>query len=233
MGLLLIYKLQTAARKKILLSWSSGKDSAFCYNKLREHPGYEVAGIFCTLNEKYSRVAMHGVRAELLKAQAVQLDLPLHIINLPDKCCNSDYERIMGEFVERMFAAGIVGFGFGDLFLEDVRAYRQRALAGSGIAAMFPLWGIDTKVLAGEIIRCGFKAVITCVDPKQMDADFVGREYDSDFLAELPVGVDACGENGEFHSFVYSAPCFKKDIKIAVGDKIMRDGFAFCDVVVG
>jgi uncharacterized protein (TIGR00290 family) len=174
---------------------------------------------------------MHGVRVELLREQAECMGLPLEIIEIPHPCSNEEYENIMGQFVERAKRNNISHFAFGDLFLEEVRAYREEKLQGSGMSPIFPLWGIPTEILSREMIRGGLKTVITCINPKQIPKEFVGKEFDEDFLDALPKTVDPCGENGEFHSFVFDGPMFKKKIDIVVGDIVHRDNFIFADVL--
>lgn len=216
---------------RALVSWSSGKDSAWTLHRLRQDTRYEVAGLFCTVNRAFGRVAMHGVRITLLRAQAARLGLPLEVIELPFPCSNAAYERIMGAFVEKARGQGIGAFAFGDLFLEDVRAYRERQLEGSGIAPVFPLWGEPTGALAQEMIAAGLRAVLTCVDPRQAPAALAGRAFDAALLAELPEGVDPCGERGEFHSFVWDGPMFSAPVSVEPGEVVERDGFLYADLV--
>lgn len=218
--------------KKILLSWSSGKDSAWALHQLQQRPDIQVLGLFTTVNREYQRVAMHAVRVELLKMQAQSLGLPLEMIYIPNPCSNEDYEKVMGAFVSHAKEMGVDGFAFGDLFLEDIRAYRESNLEGTGMEAIFPLWGSDTRQLSQEMLAGGLKARLTCVNPKQLDPSFCGRDYDRDFLADLPESVDVCGENGEFHTFAYDGPMFKFPVPIRTGDTILRDGFAFTDLSV-
>lgn len=225
------YKETRNMKRKTLLSWSSGKDCAYALYKLQQNPEVDLAGLFCTVNKEFDRVAMHGVRLELLKEQARNIGLPLEIIEIPYPCSNADYETIMKQFVERARNNQITDFAFGDLFLEDIRSYREEKLKDSGIEASFPIWGIPTDELARAIIASGIKAVITCVDPKQISKDFVGREFDDRFLAALPATVDPCGENGEFHSFVFDDPMFKRPVDIVMGDTSDHEGFAFADVL--
>jgi len=217
--------------EKTLLSWSTGKDSAWSLHRLLEDPRYDVLGLFCTINKTHSRTAMHGVRTELLKLQAERIGLPLEIIEIPYPCSNDDYERIMGDYVEKIREMAIDCFAFGDLFLEDIRDYRIEKLKGSGIEPIFPLWEIPTKQLATEMIAGGLRTVVVCIDPKQIPKAFVGREFNRSFLDDLPERVDPCGENGEFHSFVFDSPQFKKEINISVGEIVERDGFVYADVI--
>ncbi len=216
---------------KTLVSWSTGKDSAWTLYHVQRDPAFELTGIFCTVNKEFNRTAMHAVRIALLEKQARCLGLPVEILEIPYPCSNTDYERLMADYVARVKARGVTRIAFGDLFLEDIRDYRIAKLKGSGIAPVFPLWGKPTDLLAQEMIDAGVKAVITCVDPKQLPAEFVGRQFDHDFLAALPPGVDPCGERGEFHSFVYDGPMFASAIDIVVGEIVHRDGFVFADVL--
>jgi uncharacterized protein (TIGR00290 family) len=218
---------------KTWLSWSSGKDSAWSLHVLRSGGHAEVTALFTTVNAAFDRVAMHAVRRELLEAQARAAGLPLYAIAIPHPCPNADYERIMGAFVARARAEGIAAMAFGDLFLADIRAYRERQLADTGIAPLFPLWGRDTPALAREMIDGGLKAHVTCVDPLRLDRGFTGRRFDQAFLADLPAGVDPCGENGEFHTFVCAGPMFSAPIAVHPGDIIERGGFVFADLLPG
>jgi len=217
--------------KKVLLSWSSGKDSAWTLHRLLQDHDVQVAGLLTTINETANRVAMHAVRRALLEAQAEALGLPLRVIPLPSPCANLDYERIMSQACRQAVAEGIVAIAFGDLYLTDVRKYREQQLRGTGLEPLFPLWGAPTAALASEMIASGLAAKITCVDPRALDRAFAGREYDANFLEELPASVDACGENGEFHSFVYNAPEFREPLRVRVGEIVERDGFVFADLV--
>ena len=211
------------------MSWSSGKDSAWALYQLQQDPEIELAGLYCTVNKEFDRVAMHGVRVELLQKQAKSIGLPLQIIEIPNPCNNIEYKDIMQQFVESAQKDEIEYFAFGDLFLEDIRQYREENLKDTGIAALFPLWGIPTDKLAREIVQSGMKAVITCIDPRQVSKDFVGREYDENFLRSLPDTIDPCGENGEFHSFAFDGPMFKETIDVIPGEIVQRDGFVFAD----
>lgn len=217
--------------KKTLLSWSSGKDSAWTLHALRRRPDIQVAGLFSTINEEFDRVAMHAVRVDLLRRQAACLGLEIELISIPNPCSNADYEAIMSDFVKRVREQGVEYFAFGDLFLEDIRRYREDSLRDSGITAIFPIWGMPTAALAEEMVASGLRARITCVDPKQLAPRFAGREYDASFLADLPSAVDPCGENGEFHSFAFDGPMFTEPVGITVGETISRDGFVFTDLL--
>jgi uncharacterized protein (TIGR00290 family) len=221
----------TADVTRAWLSWSSGKDSALALHRLRADGDAVVEGLLTTVNADARRVAMHAVRLELLEAQAVALDLPLHVVELPWPSSNEVYEARMGAAVEAAVDLGVEAIAFGDLFLEDVRAYREGALAGSGLAPRFPLWGRPTHEVAREIVAVGIRAVLTCVDPAQAPAELAGRWYDERLLAELPGDVDPCGERGEFHTFVVDGPDFARPLDVEVGQVVERDGFVFADVV--
>jgi len=215
---------------KIVLSWSSGKDSAWALHRLRQtHPG-AVAGLLTTVNESAGRVAMHAVREELLMAQAEGAGLPLHVVRIPSPCPNEVYAERMGDFVRTAAADGFTHVAFGDLFLEDVRRYREDNLRGSGLEPMFPLWGEPTARLAEEMIAGGLRGYLTCVDPRKLDRAFAGRAFDRALLAELPPSVDPCGENGEFHSFVCAGPMFTQPIAVEPGVVVEREGFVFADL---
>jgi uncharacterized protein (TIGR00290 family) len=222
-------------KKRTLLSWSSGKDSAWALHILRQQPDpdVEVVGLFCTINQEYGRVLMHAVRTELLHRQARSLGLPIRLIPVPNPCTDAIYGEIMRGFVEQAKQEGIECFAFGDLFLEDVRRYRETNLAGAGVTPLFPLWGMPTEKLSREMVRGGLRAVITCVDPKQLPAEFAGKEYDQSFLDQLPPSVDPCGENGEFHSFAYDGPMFQWPVSVVIAETVTRDGFVFTDLLPG
>jgi uncharacterized protein (TIGR00290 family) len=213
------------------VSWSSGKDSAWSLHLLRQDPGIELAALLTTFNSAANRVAMHAVRRELVEAQAHRIGLPLWSIDLPWPCSNSVYEDLMLGMCRRAIEDGITAVAFGDLFLQDIRDYRERQLDQTGLRPLFPVWQIPTRELAAELIGAGVKAKITCIDPAKLDASYAGREYDADFLNSLPAGIDPCGENGEFHTFVYDAPVFSSAIPVEVGEKVERDGFVFADVL--
>ncbi len=215
---------------KCLVSWSSGKDSAWMVHVLRQS-GVELWGVLTTVNEVHQRVAMHAVRVELLQAQADALGLPLRQIPIPSPCPNEVYERAMAGAVERAVSEGFTHVAFGDLFLEDIRRYREERLAGTGLTPMFPLFGADTTALARTMVAGGLRARLTCVNPKVVDRRFAGREFDSALLDELPPSVDPCGERGEFHSFAYAGPMFASPIPIESGEVVERDGFVFADVL--
>jgi uncharacterized protein (TIGR00290 family) len=216
---------------KTLVSWSSGKDGAWLVHVLRHTPGVEVAGLLTTMNRAAGRVAMHAVREELVRAQADVLDLPLHVVPIPSPCPNDVYERAMADAVRTAVAAGFTHVAFGDLFLEDIRRYREERLAGTGLTPLFPLFGADTAALAREMIASGIRARLTCIDPRVLDRRFVGRDFDTSLIDELPNGIDRCGERGEFHTFAYDGPMFRSPIAIASGDIVERDGFVFADLL--
>jgi diphthamide synthase (EF-2-diphthine--ammonia ligase) len=222
-----------AGRRRVLLSWSSGKDSAWALWVLRGQPDVEVVGLLTTFNEAAGRVSMHAVRRALVEEQAAAAGLPLWPVLLPNPCPNEVYEERMRELIGRAREQGVTHTAFGDLFLEDVRDYRIRQLAGSGIAPLFPLWGApgDTPALARAMLRGGLAAVLTCVDPRQLPSRFVGRAYDEALLAELPPGVDPCGERGEFHTFCCAGPMFDRPVPVAAGETVERDGFWFADLL--
>jgi uncharacterized protein (TIGR00290 family) len=216
--------------KKILLSWSSGKDSAWALHVLRQQGEFEIAGLVTTINSAFDRVAMHGTRRVLVEMQAEAAGLPLIAAPLPWPCSNADYERAMKQVCDQALAQGVSAIAFGDLFLADVRAYRERQLQGTGLEPLFPVWQIPTDQLARQMVDSGLRARLVCVDPKQLDASFVGRDFDQQLLNDLPPGVDPCGENGEFHSFVYGGPMFSRQLPIVAGEKLERDGFWYADV---
>jgi uncharacterized protein (TIGR00290 family) len=216
---------------KILVSWSSGKDSAWMLHQLNQQYPNAAAGLLTTTNGAFDRVAMHAVRRELVEAQARAARLPLHIVPLPWPCSNEQYESIMRDAVARFAAEGFTHVAFGDLFLEDVRKYREDRLAGSGLEPIFPLWKTKpTRDLACDMIEGGLRARLTCIDPRKLDRSFAGRVFDQQLLDDLPRGIDRCGENGEFHSFAYAGPMFVDAIALATGDIVDRDGFVFADL---
>ena len=218
--------------KRVLLSWSSGKDSAWTLHVLRRDPQIEVCALVTTLNQEFDRVAMHGVRHAVLEAQAAAAGLPLWVVPLPWPCTNEIYEKLMAEACQRAVAEGIEAVAFGDLFLEDVRAYRVRQLAGTGLEPLFPLWQIPTYQLARDMIAGGLRARLTCVDTEQLSAEFAGREFDETLLRDLPASADPCGEKGEFHSCVYAGPMFKAPLEIEGGEIVRRERFVFADVLM-
>lgn len=219
--------------QRILLSWSSGKDSAWSLHVLRQRSEYEVVGLLTTFNEEAGRVAMHAVRRELVERQAVAAELPLWSVPLPWPCSNKQYEALMAQACAKAVAEGIEGVAFGDLFLEDVRAYREKQMKETGLQPIFPVWGLPTRALAREMIARGMRAKLTCVDTGKLDRSFAGREFDDALLSALPEEVDPCGERGEFHSFVYAGPMFTTAVPIAVGPMVVRDQFVFADLIAG
>jgi uncharacterized protein (TIGR00290 family) len=216
--------------KRILLSWSSGKDSAWSLHVLRQRAEYEVVGLLTTFNEEAGRVAMHAVRRELVEWQAAAVGLPLWTVALPWPCSNEQYERLMAQACTKAVAEGVEGIAFGDLFLEDVRAYREKQLKGSRLEPVFPVWEMPTRALAREMISCGLRAKLTCIDTEKLDRSFAGREFDESLLADLPEEVDPCGERGEFHSFVYAGPMLNAALPVSVGETVVRDQFVFADL---
>ncbi len=220
----------TPMKKKTLLSWSSGKDSAWALLLLKNDPEIELIGLFSTVNRQFDRVAMHAVRRELLLLQAQRTGLPIDVIELPYPCSDGDYKAKMADFVARAKRRGIECVAFGDLFLEDIRRYREDNLVGTGIAPLFPLWGLPTAALSRQMVARGLRARITSVDPRRLPPAFAGRVYDHTFLADLPAGVDPCGENGEFHSFVFAGPMFAKPLAVRPGAVVSRDGFIYADL---
>jgi len=215
---------------KVLLSWSSGKDSAWALHVLRSDPHIHVAALLTTFNDAVDRVAMHAVRRQLVEAQAEAAGLPLVRVPIPSPCPNEIYEDRMREAVARAVADGFTHVAFGDLFLEDVRRYREERLAGTGLQPIFPLWGRPTPALAREMIAGGLEAILTCVDPRVLDRAFAGRRYDAALLEDLPSTIDPCGERGEFHSFCCGGPMFSRPIPVETGVVVERDGFVFADV---
>jgi len=217
----------------VALSWSGGKDSALALRALRDEQGVEPVALLTTVTEDFGRVSMHGVRRELVLEQARAAGVPLVEVGIPAACPNEVYEARMRSALEAPPLDDVPVVAFADLFLEDIRAYREERLALVGKRALFPVWGRETNLLAREFIEAGFEAVLVSVDPSQLDPSFVGRSFDLELLADLPDGVDPCGENGEFHTFVHGGPIFSEPIPIELGETVMRDGFAFCDLVPG
>ena len=215
---------------KILLSWSSGKDSAWALYLLNQHYPGAVQGLLTTINEAFDRVAMHGVRAELLQAQADAVGLPLRRVPLPDQCVNEVYEARMGDACRRAVAEGFTHVAFGDLFLEEIRRYREERLAGTGLTPLFPIWQVPTRELANTMIASGVRARLSVVDTRVLDASFAGRDFDEALLADLPSTVDPCGENGEFHTCVYDGPTFRNAIPVEIGERVDRPPFVFRDI---
>ena len=218
--------------KRVIASWSSGKDSAWMIHVLRQTPDIEVAALLTTINEAANRVAMHAVRVEVLQAQADALGLPVWLVPIPSPCPNDVYERAMAAAVARAVGDGFTHVSFGDLFLEDVRRYREEKLAGTGLEPLFPLFGADTSALAREMVAAGVGARITCLNPKVMDRRFAGREFDAALLSELPDAIDPCAERGEFHTCSYRGPMFRRPVPVRTGITIERDGYVFTDLTL-
>ena len=218
-------------RKRAWLSWSSGKDSAWSLEVVRRQGEFEVQALLTTMNAEFQRVAMHAVRESLLRAQAESAGLPLVTIPIPYPCPNAAYEEAMASALRRARDEGVTHMIFGDLFLEDIRRYREEKLAGTGITPVFPLWGLDTRKLANQMVGGGLRALLTCVDPGKLDASFAGRSFDADLLADLPEGIDPCGENGEFHTFAFEGPMFRAPIEVERGKVVEREGFVFADAL--
>src|SRR5271168_285004 len=222
-----------AARPKAWLAWSSGKDSAWALHIVRLAGEFEVVALLTTVNRTHGRVAMHAVRESLLEMQAAAAGLPLVTVGIPSPCSNEIYERAMSEAMARAAGEGVRHVIFGDLFLQDVRAYRETQLARCGMAPVFPLWGMETRLLAETMIAGGLRAYLTCVDPRKLERGFAGRRFDAVLLADLPSSVDPCGENGEFHTFACAGPMFGADVPVTVGEIVERDGFVFADLLPG
>jgi uncharacterized protein (TIGR00290 family) len=216
---------------KALLAWSSGKDSAWALHVLRRAAEVEVVGLLTTVSEAHDRVAMHAVRRSLLEAQAEAVGLPVRIVRIPSPCPNAVYESAMAAALDAARADGVEAVAFGDLFLADVRRYREERMAGSGLVPLFPLWGLPTDALARAMIAGGQRATLTCVDPRALPAAFAGRAFDDALLHDLPTGVDPCGENGEFHSFAWDGPAFRHPVPVRGGAVVERDGFVFADLL--
>jgi len=219
-------------KPRVLLSWSSGKDAAWALHTLRQAGQFEVVGLLTTLNQAFGRVAMHAVRRSLLEAHADAVGLPLLPVPLPWPCSNGEYEAATAAALEEARDAwGITHIAFGDLFLEEVRAYREQQLVGTGLTPLFPLWGMPTRHLAYEMVSSGLQARLTCVDPRRLSPEFAGRAFDAALLQDLPRDVDPCGEAGEFHTFAWDGPMFGQPISITVGETVERDGFVFTDLL--
>jgi uncharacterized protein (TIGR00290 family) len=218
--------------KRTLLSWSTGKDSAWSLHVLRQQKEYEIVGLLTTFNQAVNRVAMHGVRRSLVEAQAKAAGIPLWDVDLPSPCSNADYESIIRETCKSAVRSGIECMAFGDLFLTDIRAYREKQLEHSGLQPIFPVWGIPTRELALSMIKSGVRAKLTCIDSKVLAPEFVGKEFNEQLLSDLPPEIDPCGENGEFHTFVYAGPMLERDLSVEVGEIVSRDGFVFADLTL-
>lgn len=218
-------------KEKILQAWSGGKDSCLALYELQQRGEYDVAALLTTVTQGYDRIGMHGVQRALLEQQGAALGLPLRIVSLPENATNEQYEELWRRELAHFRQQGLRAVAFGDLFLEDVRKYREENLAKVGMRGVFPLWHRDTAALAREFVRLGFRAVTVCVDPARLDPSFVGQSIDQDFLRRLPADVDPCGENGEFHSFVFDGPLFARPVAFTRGEAVERNGFWFCDLV--
>jgi len=218
-------------RPKAWLAWSSGKDSAWALHTIRQSGEFEVVALLTTMNRTHQRVAMHAVREVLVEMQAAAAGLPLVKVEIPSPCTNEVYERAMAEAMARARNEGVHHVVFGDLFLEDIRAYREKHLAACGMTPVFPVWRGDTLRLAEEMLAGGLSAYLTCVDPRKLDRTFAGRRFDAQLLSELPSGVDPCGENGEFHTFANAGPMFNREVPVSVGEIVEREGFVFADLL--
>jgi uncharacterized protein (TIGR00290 family) len=223
------FRSEEGTRPRAWLAWSSGKDSAWALHVIRKSGEFEVVALLTTVNQTYSRVAMHAVRECLVEMQAAAAGLTLIKVPIPSPCTNEIYEQAMGEAMARARAEGVLHVVFCDLFLEDIRAFREKQLAGCGMTPVFPLWRRDTRKLAEEMIANGLSAYLTCVDPRKLNRSFAGRRFDAVFLRELPADVDPCGENGEFHTFANGGPMFKQAISVTAGEIVEREGFIFAD----
>jgi uncharacterized protein (TIGR00290 family) len=221
----------TPGRPRAIVSWSSGKDSAWALETVRRGGALDVVGLLTTVTEGFDRVSMHGVREEILDLQADRVGLPCVKVRIPPRCTNADYERAMREALSLSRDRGVTHIVFGDLFLEDVRRYREERLAESGIEPVFPLWGRDTSELAAEMITAGLQAVVVCVDPRALPSSFAGRRFDARFLQDLPESVDPCGEKGEFHTCVTAGPMFQSPVFVRPGEILEREGFLFADLL--
>ena len=215
----------------ILFCWSGGKDSAMALHSLLQRPGVRIVSLLTTVTETYNRISMHGVRRELLLRQAESIGLPLHEVRIPPQCVNAVYEARMEEALRVHYDAGVRIVAFGDIFLEDLRAYREKNLARTGMTALFPIWKRDTSELIRSFRAAGFRAIAACIDPKALDRSFAGRQLDDSFFRDLPVGVDPCGENGEFHTFVFDGPIFRKPVPVRTGEIVERESFIYCDLL--
>ena len=214
----------------VLFCWSGGKDSALALQALRRRRDVRVTGLLTTINEDCDRISMHGVRRALLLQQAEALSLPLNEVRIPPQCVNPVYQSRMEQALRAQIAAGVHTVAFGDIFLQDLREYRERNLAKLDMHAIFPIWKRDTRELADEFCQQGFRAIVVCIDPKKLDRSFAGRELTADFFSDLPAGVDPCGENGEFHTFVFAGPILGRAVGVKRGEVVDRDGFTFCDL---
>lgn len=220
------------AKKKAVVSWSTGKDSAYAYHLVAQSDEYEVVGLLTTITGTFDRVAMHGTREAILDAQAERIGMPIHKVKIPWPCTNEIYESTMGSAFEQLKADGITHIIFGDLYLEDIRSYREASVDGTGLTCVFPLWGMDTDKLSKAMTASGLQAVLVCIDPKALQKDFAGRLYNQELVADLPVDADPCGENGEFHTAVVNGPMFDRPIDYSIGETVERSGFIYTDVLL-
>jgi uncharacterized protein (TIGR00290 family) len=220
-----------SGREPILFCWSGGKDSAMALHALLQQSDVRVTALLTTVTEAYDRISMHGVRRELLAQQAASIGVPLHEVLIPPQCVNPIYEARMEQALRQHYDVGVRKVAFGDIFLEDLRAYREKNLARIGMTALFPIWKRDTRELIRHFHAHRFRAIAVCIDPQVLDPSFVGREFDASFFRDLPPTVDACGENGEFHTFVFDGPIFRRPIPVRTGEIVHRDGFVFCDLL--
>jgi uncharacterized protein (TIGR00290 family) len=221
----------TPAKQKILMSWSGGKDSALALFELQKAGEHSVVSLLTTVTEQYERISMHGVRRSLLERQAQSMGLPLEQIRIPPQCVNSEYEARMEAVLAAHLKNGVRQVAFGDIFLEDLRQYREKNLARLGMTGLFPVWKRDTREMVKTFLELGFRAVVVCVDSKVLDSSFAGKPLDEEFLRRLPPNVDPCGENGEFHTFVYDGPIFHQEIPFSPGETVLRDSFYYSDLL--
>lgn len=224
-------RIENEIRPKAWLAWSSGKDSAWALHVMRQRADFEIVALLTTVNRTFERVAMHAVRESLLEMQAAAAGLPLVKVPIPFPCPNATYELAMAQAMERARSEGVWHVVFGDLFLEDIRAYREKQLTSCGMTPIFPVWRRDTRQLAEEMLAEGLSAYLTCVDPRKLDRSFAGRRFDAKLLADFPPEIDPCGENGEFHSFACEGPMFRQKIAVSVGEIVERDSFVFADLL--
>jgi len=222
---------EAVKRERILFCWSGGKDSAMALYEISRGGHHDVAALLTTVTDAYDRISMHGVRRVLLERQVESLGLPLHIVSISPNCTNQEYEAKMDAALAAFQSRGVQQVAFGDIFLEDLRKYREDNLARRRMRGIFPIWKWDTRGLVRAFLGAGFRAVVVCVDTKKLDASFAGREITAEFVRELPENVDPCGENGEFHSFVFDGPLFREPLRFSRGEIVKRDAFCFCDLV--
>jgi uncharacterized protein (TIGR00290 family) len=220
-------------QEPVLLSWSGGKDSSMALYELVRGRRFRVASLLTNVSEEYGRISIHGVRQELLERQADAISLPLHVVLLSQGCTNEEYERSTASALKHFHNQAIHTVAFGDIFLADLRAYREDNLKRIGMSGLFPIWQRNTRELAEQFLALGFRAIVVCVDTKKLDAAFAGRAFDASLLDDLPAEVDPCGENGEFHTFVFDGPLFQRPVRLKRGEVVTRDGFAYCDLLPG